>query len=139
MRDWLVTWFKAARAPFLIVSAVPVCVGGAIAYASGVFDAWLFGLVLAGVVLAHSAADFVDDYYDFLNGNLGNKEQKFHDSPLISGRVTPGQVLGAGIGCAAAALAIGVYLLVVVGWPVLYLGLAPGNLLDVLSNLASSL
>ncbi len=31
MKNWLVTWFKAARAPFLVVSLLPALLGGAIA------------------------------------------------------------------------------------------------------------
>jgi 1,4-dihydroxy-2-naphthoate octaprenyltransferase len=121
-----VIWFKAARAPFLIVSIIPACLGGAIAYAHESFNGWWFVLATLGVVLAHSAADFLDDYYDFKTGVLGHKEDQFHDSPLISGEVTAGQVLGAGIGCVLGALAIGLFFLLRVGTPVAVLALLGG-------------
>ncbi len=119
-------WFKAARAPFLVVSLLPAIVGGVIAYSHGFFDWAIFVIATLGAVSAHSAADFVDDYFDFINGNLGNKEQQFHDSPLIRGEITLKQVMTATIICLAIAVAAGVYLIIEVGTPVLYLMLAGG-------------
>jgi 1,4-dihydroxy-2-naphthoate octaprenyltransferase len=121
--SFVVTWLKAARAPFLTVSAIPAGIGGAVAYAHGQFDPLLFVLVMTGVVMAQSAADFFDDFFDFKEGAIANKDRQFHDSPLFAGRVTVTQVLWAGIGCAAVAAAIGVYLYTRVGTPVLVLAL----------------
>lgn len=124
LKNTLVIWAKAARAPFLVVSFLPAVLGGIIAYYNNQFDWLIFTLVTVGIVMAHSAADFIDDYFDFKTGNLGNKEQQFHDSPLIRGEVTLKQVLWATIICMAIALACGVYLLMEVGMPVLYMTLA---------------
>lgn len=124
VKETISVWFKAARAPFLIVSFIPAVLGGIIAYYNGYFDWTIFILATVGIVMAHSAGDFVDDYFDYINGNLGNKEQQFHDSPLISGKVTLRQVLIATIICLAIAAGIGVYLLFEIGMPVLYLMLA---------------
>ena len=124
MKKQIVIWFKAARAPFLVVSLIPAVLGGLIGYYSGYFDWTIFILTTVGIVMAHSAADFVDDYYDFKNGNLGNKEQQFHDSPLIRGEITTRQVMAATVICMLIALGAGVYLLWQVGLPVLYLMLA---------------
>jgi 1,4-dihydroxy-2-naphthoate polyprenyltransferase len=126
MIPWVITWLKAARAPFLVVSLMPVCVGAAIAASHGKVSALFFTLVLVGVLMAQSAADFIDDYFDFRMGNFGNKEKQFHDSPLLDGKITPAQVLSAGVGCLLVSLAVGVWLLVSVGTPVLYLSLAGG-------------
>lgn len=112
-------WFKAARAPFLVVSLIPAILGGVIAWKDGIFDWTIFILTTVAIVLAHSAADFIDDYFDYKNGNLGNKEQQFHDSPLISGEITPKQVIWATIICLVPALGIGVYLFYLIGLPVL--------------------
>lgn len=117
-------WFKAARAPFLIVSFIPSILGGIMAYSYGSFDWHIFVLVTIGVVMAHSAGDFVDDYFDYRNGLLGHKEQQFHDSPLIHGKVTLTQVLIATLICLGVALAIGIYLLIEIGLPVLYMMIA---------------
>jgi len=121
MKQWLVTWFKAARAPFLIVSILPSLLGGIIAYAHGSFNTLIFMMATLGVVMAHSASDFVDDYFDFQKGNLGNKVQQFHDSPLIDGKVSLKQVLIAIVICLAIAFAAGVIVFIEVGYPVLIL------------------
>ncbi|HOC44262.1 MAG TPA: prenyltransferase [Thermoanaerobaculales bacterium] len=126
MKEALIVWFKAARAPFLVVSLIPAVLGGLIAWYRGNFDGLLFGVVTLGVVMAHSAADFIDDYFDFRKGNLGNKEKQFHDSPLIDGRVTPGQVMLAAVLCLAVAAAAGVYAVLAAGMPVLWLTAAGG-------------
>jgi 1,4-dihydroxy-2-naphthoate octaprenyltransferase len=116
---WTKLWFKAARAPFLVVSLIPAVLGGVIAWKDGIFDWTIFILTTIAIVFAHSAADFIDDYFDYKNGNLGNKEQQFHDSPLISGEITPNQVIWATIICLVPALGIGVYLFYLIGLPVL--------------------
>jgi 1,4-dihydroxy-2-naphthoate octaprenyltransferase len=123
MKDWLITWFKAARAPFLVVSLLPALVGGAMAHTRGYFNTLHFILAVVGIVMAHSAADFIDDYFDFKKGNLGNKVQQFHDSPLIDGKVTLNQVLVAISLCLVIAFACGLYLLLEVGLPVVVLAL----------------
>ncbi len=118
-KDWFITWFKAARAPFLVVSLLPCLLAGVMARTHGPVNLWHFILATVGVVMAHSAADFIDDYFDFQKGNLGNKVQQFHDSPLIDGKVTLRQVAIAIILCLAIAAAAGTILLVEVGLPVL--------------------
>ncbi len=121
MKQWLITWFEAARAPFLIVSVLPCLLGGVVAYARGSFDTLILVLATVGIVMAHSAGDFVDDYFDFKKGNLGNKVQQFHDSPLIDGKVSPRQVVIAIVLCLAVSFAAGVVLFIKVGYPVLIL------------------
>lgn len=120
-REAVVVWLKAARAPFLVVSLVPAVLGGLVASYHGAFDALLFVVATVGVVMAHSAADFIDDYFDYRKGNLGNKQKQFHDSPLIDGRLGANHVLVAALLCLAIAGAAGLYTFLAVGMPVLYL------------------
>jgi 1,4-dihydroxy-2-naphthoate octaprenyltransferase len=119
MKDWLVTWLKAARAPFLIISFLPAVLGGAIAAVHGPINMGVFIAAVIGIVMAHSAADFIDDYFDFKKGNLGNKVQQFHDSPLIDHKVTLNQVLVATAICLVIAFAAGLYVFINVGLPVI--------------------
>lgn len=121
LRKVAVVWLKAARAPFLVVSLVPAILGGLVAAYHGSVNLSLFAVAILGIVMAHSAADFIDDYYDFRNGHLGNKEKQFHDSPLIDGTLDVNQVLVAALLCLAVAAATGVYAYLVAGAPVLYL------------------
>jgi 1,4-dihydroxy-2-naphthoate octaprenyltransferase len=116
--DWFILWFKAARAPFLVVSIVPAVLGGVMAAAHQSINGLHFFLAVVGIAAAHSAGDFLDDYFDFRKGILGNKTKQFHDSPMIDGKITPQQVLYAGIICLAVAGLAGAYLLVKIAWPV---------------------
>ncbi|CAK0781046.1 hypothetical protein CCP4SC76_7720002 [Gammaproteobacteria bacterium] len=86
---WVGVWWKAARAPFLMVSLTPSLLGGAIAYQQGAFDGGLLVWILLGVLAAHASANLLDDYWDYFSGALANKDQQFHESPLIRGLVTP--------------------------------------------------
>lgn len=121
IKEWTIIWFKAVRGPFLIMSVLPVLLGGIIAYQNSQFNGWFLLMVLLGVLLAHSAADLFDDFYDYRTGNAGSKDHKFHDNPLFKGQISIRQVLTAAVLCTAVAAIIGVYLLVEVGMPVLYL------------------
>jgi len=121
LKQTAIVWCKAARAPFLVVSFIPSVLAGLIARYHGSVDLTLLSVVTLGVVMAHSAADFVDDYFDFKKGNLGNKQKQFHDSPLIDGAITPRQVMVAAIICLAVAVATGIYALMVARTPVLYM------------------
>ncbi len=124
MKEKIIIWLKAARAPFLVVSFLPCLVGGLAAYVYGSFNLIYFLAATFGIVMAHSAADFIDDYFDFKENRLGNKDQQFHDSPLIHGQITTRQVLIATIICALLALACGIYLFIEIGLPVVYMTLA---------------
>ncbi|MDW8465487.1 MAG: prenyltransferase [Chloroherpetonaceae bacterium] len=119
--EWIGIWIKAARAPFLVTSAIPAVLGGVIAYANGSFDWVIFVLAFLGILSAHTAADFIDDYFNYKNRNFGNKDQQFHDSPLVRGIITAEQVLLAFWLSLGLALAAGVYILIRVGAPVLWL------------------
>ncbi|GAP21587.1 prenyltransferase [Leptolinea tardivitalis] len=121
MKEWLLTWMKAARAPFLVVSLLPALLGGVMAASRGPINIGVFIAAVVGIVMAHSAADFIDDYFDYKKGNLGNKVQQFHDSPLIDQRVTLTQVLIATAVCLFVALAAGIYVLMQAGVVVLIL------------------
>lgn len=121
MKKWLVTWFKAARAPFLVVSLLPALLGGAISASRFPIHMGIFIAAVIGVVMAHSAADFIDDYFDYKKGNLGNKVEQFHDSPLIDQKVTLKQVLIAIIICLAISLATGLYVFIQAGMPVIWM------------------
>lgn len=123
IKEWIIVWLKAVRAPFLVMSFLPVLLGGIMAYANQQFNIVLLVLVLLGVLLAHSAADLFDDYYDYKTGNDGSKAHKFHSNPLFMGQITLRQVLIAALLCTGIGLIIGVYLLLEVGMPVLYLTL----------------
>ncbi|MFZ1947400.1 MAG: 1,4-dihydroxy-2-naphthoate octaprenyltransferase [bacterium] len=65
----LALWIEALRAPFITASAVPVLVGGALAFwATGNFLLERFLLCLGGVVCLHLGANLANDYFDYVTG-----------------------------------------------------------------------
>lgn len=98
---------------FLYAGLLPYLLGAAWAYGIvGVFDAPIFWTGLAGVVLAVIGVEAFNEYFDSRMGT----DRVFNpaDLPQISAAV-----LWLGIVAFAGALAVGVYLYVRIGWPVL--------------------
>jgi 1,4-dihydroxy-2-naphthoate octaprenyltransferase len=117
------------RAPFLTASAVPVLVGTATAYyQTGAWHWPVFLWTLAGVALIHSGANVANDYYDHLSGNDAANTDFVRPftggSRLIQkGLLAPAEVRRLSLVCLALGGAIGIFLAVRCGWPVLLLGL----------------
>jgi 1,4-dihydroxy-2-naphthoate octaprenyltransferase len=117
------SWMIAARPRTLALSATPVCVGTAVAYAMAVPIRWpaVFA-ALVGSMLIQIGTNLHNDAADSEKGGDGPDRI----GPL---RVTSSGLLsiaavkyGAAISFAAAAF-IGLYLVAVGGWPILLLGL----------------
>ncbi len=116
-------WVQAARPKTLTAAAAPVLVGAGLAEAHGTLALLPVVAALAGALLIQIGTNFANDYYDFVRGA---------DAP---GRVGPVRVTQAGlippvqvwrgmVVVLAAAAAVGVYLVVVGGWPIVWVGTA---------------
>ena len=115
-------WAGQIRAPFLVLSVVLVLVGGAAAFADGVFDGLRFALALLGVILAHVAVNMFNELHDHATGI----DQHTRRTPFSGGSGTlqrkdldPRSVLYATIGALAVALVIGLVLTILSGWQLL--------------------
>lgn len=116
-------WVLAARPKTLPAAAAPVLVGTACAAAADAFSAVPALAALAGALLLQIGANFANDVFDFERGadtvdRTG--PTRVVQTGLLSARavrVATGVVL-------LLALAIGVYLTAVAGWPVVVIGLA---------------
>jgi len=98
---------------FLYAGLLPYLLGAAWAYAiGGAFDATLFACGLGGVVLSVIGVEAFNEYFDARMGT----DRIFNpaDLPPISDGV-----FWCGVVAFAAALAMGVYLAVQVGWPII--------------------
>ena len=105
---------------FLYAGLLPYLLGAAWAHARmGAFDAPLFWSGLAGVVLSVIGVEAFNEYFDSRMGT--DRVFNPHDLPPMSDAV-----LWLGIAAFAGALAVGVYLTVRVGWPILAFALAGG-------------
>jgi len=121
-------WFQALRAPFLIASLVPGLVGALAAWQAGYpVDLGLLGLALLGLAFVHLGTNMGNDAWDFRSGNdLAVR----HLNPFAGGsRVLLRGVLSPKTHLAVALLflvlgsLVGLYLVSIVGLPLLVLGL----------------
>ena len=120
-RPTLSTWVMAFRPKTLSAAAAPVLVGTALAYASGQGRALPALAALAGALLIQIGTNLTNDYYDFKKGadtadRLGPKRV------TQSGLIAPDTVLRAAVLAFALAMAVGVYLVAIAGWPILVAG-----------------
>jgi 1,4-dihydroxy-2-naphthoate octaprenyltransferase len=102
-----------------------VLVGSALAFQEGQARLHLFALVLAASLLVQITANLVDEYSDH------GRPEGSHKVPapykvIARGLLSSTAVRRGALACFSGAAAIGLYLVVVAGWPVLVLSLAGG-------------
>ena len=113
-------WLQASR-PFTLPGAVaPVLVGTSLAFREGKGNFWLFLYVLAASLLVQIAANLVDEYSDHERVE-GQKKLLAPYKVIALGLLSPEEVKRGAITCFAAATAIGIYLIIHSGWPILVL------------------
>jgi len=121
-RRGLALWWHAIRPRTLTLATAPVLVGTALAMHQGAGLSWpVFLIALLSAVLIQAGTNLFNDAGDFLRGNDG--PERF--GPLrvtAAGLATPRQVKRAALVCFLAALAGGVYLVIVGGWPIFGIG-----------------
>lgn len=124
--DTIVFWLKAARVHTLPMSFMSWLVVFCWAVKQG-GNIFLGILALIGIMLAHLGVNLVDDYFDYKKevGTIKSSEekksikmQKGKCKYLIDGKTTINQVLIVVLLYFCLASLIGIYLLVVCGWPV---------------------
>ncbi len=122
-------YLAEVRAPFFTGVIVPILLGGALAWRqTGEFSWGLFILTLVGGILIHAGANVSNDYFDHKSTNDDiNKEfaRPFTGGSRMiqNGLLTPKQVLIEALICYALGSAIGIYLVIVKGLPILWIGL----------------
>lgn len=116
-------WVMAARPKTLTAGIAPVLVGIGLADFHGVLS-WLPALAaLLGAVLIQIGTNFANDYYDFVRG--GDTEERVGPVRVTqAGIIAPGHVRNGMVAVLAAAMLVGVYLVWVGGWPIVWIGLA---------------
>lgn len=118
-------WWKSLRYHFIPPSIFPATLGAAVALAvNHTFYPFYFLLVLVGVVVNHMALNMVDDYFDYKHSV--DKLRPEEDTPysggsgtLSRGLIRPSTMLRAIVICFSVTIAIGLYLTVARGLPVL--------------------
>ena len=116
-------WLISTRPFALSASAMPVIFGAAAAVAVGGahLDIPLFILSLLAMMILHSAANMLNDVFDFRKGL--DVEPTPVSGAVVRGLLSPEQVLRGAIAMIAAGSLIGLYIAWRVGPPILWIGL----------------
>lgn len=117
------TWLAATRPRTLPVSFAPVVAGAALARRDGALRPLPLALCLGFAVLAQIAANFANDYYDFVKG-ADTAARVGPRRAVSAGLVSPAAMLRATWLTCAAAFAVGLGLLPYGGIPLLVVGVA---------------
>ena len=116
-------WILAARPKTLGAAAAPVLVGTGLAAHFGEV-AWLPAFAaLVGALLIQVGTNFANDYYDFVRG--GDTEARVGPVRVTQAGLLPPETVKRGmVSVLGLAMLVGVYLVVVGGWPIALIGLA---------------
>lgn len=121
----LKNWILATRPWSFTMSFISVTVGAVLGVLDGPFDGILYVWTLLGMIFLHAATNMINDYYDYKSAV--DKPQAptalYRPHPLVQGILTPRQVFIASIALYLIAIAIGLYLVMLRGMPLLVIGL----------------
>lgn len=117
------TWIMASRPKTLPAAIIPVLVGTAVAIAYGQFSPIPALAALIAACLIQIGTNFANDYFDFKKG--ADTDDRLGPTRVTqAGLIAPEQVKWATALTFATAALIGIYLIVIGGWPILAIGIA---------------
>ncbi len=116
-------WLLASRPATLPAAITPVLVGTAVATVDADLRVGPFIAALFAALLIQFATNFANDLFDFQSG--ADHEGRLGPTRAThAGWVTPAQMRTATVLALAGATGIGIYLIIVAGWPILVVGVA---------------
>jgi 1,4-dihydroxy-2-naphthoate octaprenyltransferase len=115
-------WLLAARPKTLPAAAAPVIVGTAVAVGESVFRLGPALAALLGALLIQIGTNFANDVFDFKKG-ADTTERLGPLRVTQAGLLSPGQVLTGMWLTFGLATLIGLYLVIIGGWPIVVIGL----------------
>ncbi len=123
IRTWLISF-----SPTTLTSAFSsVTLGTALAwYLNNRFNPIIYIITLAALLLAQAGVNLVHDYYDYLSGvDILYRAGGFahRPNPIIDLGLRPSSVITVGYLFLTIAFLAGIYLFIIIGWPVLALAL----------------
>lgn len=127
MKQILLTLWRAARPPFLLLTLSVISLGGALAFYSGaIWSNSLFGLILLGALAAHASVNLLNEAHDARSG-LDSKTQRTPFSGGSGALQTYPQALARveamGYVLIGLIMVIGFYFIDLRGWALLPIGL----------------
>ncbi|MDX1494640.1 MAG: 1,4-dihydroxy-2-naphthoate polyprenyltransferase [Longimicrobiales bacterium] len=116
-------WVMASRPKTLTAAIAPVLVGTGLAAFHGRQSLGPALAALVGAVLIQIGTNLANDYYDFVRG--GDTDDRVGPVRVTQAGILSPEVVKRGmVVVLAAAMVVGVYLVYVGGWPVVWIGLA---------------
>ena len=115
-------WWISGRPKTLPAAVAPVLVGGALAYADGCWLPSVWVATLLSAVLIQIGTNLANDYFDFIKG-VDNADRVGPARPAVAGLVTPRQLAWAAAVSFGLSALLGLYLVIVGGWPIMVIGL----------------
>jgi len=119
----LLIWLAATRPRTLPAAVAPVLVGSALAWTAHGFQPLAAALCLGFALLAQIAANFANDYFDFVKG-ADTKARVGPRRAVAAGLVSPAAMRLATLLTCLAAFLLGLGLVPFGGWPLVVVGLA---------------
>lgn len=116
-------WILAARPKTLPAALTPVLVGTALAIHDGVFDLLPALAAALGALLLQIGSNFANDYFDYFKG-ADTPDRLGPTRVTASGLITPADLRWGMVAIFGLAALLGIYLIVVGGWPILAVGVA---------------
>ncbi len=116
-------WVLATRPWSFPASAMPVLVTLFALWADGRQMNWWLGLLaVVNIVLVHGAGNVWSDWFDFKKGV--DRDDTYGTKNLTSGHYSPSEVMRLSIVLHVAAVVMGIGMVVLTGWPLLWIGMA---------------
>jgi len=112
----------AVRPYSFTASATPVLVGSAAALRAGRFSPLLFLVTLVASVTIHAGTNLINDYYDHVRG-VDTPESVGPSGVIQRGLLSPAAVRTGGLALLGVGSILGLWLVAVVGWPILAVGI----------------
>lgn len=122
VRDGAAAWWHAVRPHTLPAGAAPVLVGTALAYRDGTLALAPALAALTGALLIQVGTNLANDYFDARKG-VDRPDREGFVRVTAAGLISPTAMMRATLFVLAAAVAVGVYLVLVGGLPILLVGL----------------
>ncbi|MBI2972435.1 MAG: 1,4-dihydroxy-2-naphthoate octaprenyltransferase [Armatimonadetes bacterium] len=114
-------WWRAVRPASFTASATPVLVGAAAAGYGGTFSTTLFAVTLIASVAIHAGTNLANDYYDHVRG-VDTPDSPGPSGVIQRGLLSPRSVLRAAFVLFGLGSLLGLWLVIVRGWPILVIG-----------------
>ncbi len=118
----LAAWWQATRPYSFTASATPVLVGSAVAARGGQFSPLLFAITLVASVAIHAGTNLINDYYDHVRG-VDTPQSIGPGGAIQRGLLSPDAVRTGGFALLGLGSVLGLWLVALVGWPILIVGL----------------